>query len=168
MLIDILDNNDGRIVIKGTKKVLAPLIKEKAFRKSLERFISELNSLLIIFVEANGYELKELEEQNADLNQIFKDHPDYKTFIDKYLSIHQSIESAQYISENPIYLQRKLDSELRELTKMIKDLYPEHKPKHRIVNTRSLFFSIIKKSFLLLFILFGSLFAYLIIVDLLK
>lgn len=168
MLIDILDNNDGKIVIKGTKKVLAPLIKEKAFRKSLERFIFELNNLLIVFIEANGFELKELEEQNADLNKLFKDHPNYKPFIEKFLSVHQSIESAQYITENPIYLQRKLESEIKELTKMINELYPEHKPKHKIINTRSLFFSIIKKSFLLLFVLFGSLFAYLVIVDILK
>lgn len=156
MLIEIIENDD-KIIISGTKKVLIPLIKDKGFKKSLKELIKELNSLLVIFIEANGHNVDELETSKLDLNEIFIANKYFKEFISKYLSLQKNIENAQYISENPIYVQRKLDNELNELKSLVLNLYPDFKPKHKVVNFSSIISSFIKKSIIFTVLLIGLL-----------
>lgn len=156
MLIEIIENDD-KIIISGTKKVLIPLIKDKGFKKSLKELIKELNSLLVIFIEANGHNVDELETSKSDLNEIFITNKYFKEFISKYLSLQKNIENAQYISENPIYVQRKLDNELNELKSLVLNLYPDFIPKHKVVNFSSIISSFIKKSIIFTVLLIGLL-----------
>ena len=159
MLIDLIDSSDGKIYINGTKKVLTPLTNEKGLKKRFNKIVDEFNSILIIFIEANGYTLKELDSKKTDLNDIFSSNEYYEKFITKYISMKKSIENAQYISENPIYLQRKLDSDLNELKELISKLYPEYKPKYKVSKWGNLFSNFIKKTFLfsILFFFLGFL-----------
>ena len=170
MLIDVIQN-DSKIYINGTKKVLTPLINDKRFKKKLKKAIVELNELLIIFIEANGYNLKDIQEKSLNLNDILASNKEYENFISKYLSLQQTVESAQYISENPIYLQRKIEKGLSELKSLVKKLYPDFKAKHKVTNFGTLILSFTKKTlfFLLLLILlvFLALAAYILVQELL-
>lgn len=155
MLIDVVKNND-KISITGTKKVLTFMIRDKRFKKSLKNVIEELNEQLVIFIEANGHKVEELQDKNIDLNETFSENKHFNEFMDKYFLLQQSIENAQYISENPIYIQRKIEGELKDIKDLNAKLYPEHKPKHKVVDYGNIFFSTIKKIFLavMLFIIF--------------
>lgn len=145
MILDVL-NIDDKVLIKGKKRVLTPLIKDNSFKKTLKKAIQEFNTFLVIFVEANGYEIEELEQNQTNLNELFSSNEHYKEFITKYITVQQGIESAQYIGENPIYMQRKLNMDISELRNFIKKLYPDYKPKHKVVSIKVRTFSIIKKT----------------------
>lgn len=157
MLIDVVEN-DGKILITGTKKVLTLMIKDKGFKKSLKKITDELNNQLVIFVEANGYNIEDLQKDGTDLKEIFQSNKSFDQFIKMYLSIQQGIENAQYISENPIYIQRKLNNELYDLKTLVRKLYPEHKPKHKVVNYNSLLITVLKRSFIAFILVFAVLF----------
>ena len=168
MLIDVAREHSGKLIVNGTKKVLTPLINDRDFKRFLENTTNALNVIMITFIEANGYDIKQLEEERSDLDQLFQDNEYYNDFIIKYLAVKQSIETAQYIGENVIYMKRKLHKDIAELQNFIKAHYPEYKPKHRIVNIKSFIWNSIKKLFFVASILILAGFAYIFVSQMLR
>jgi len=126
--------NGFRIGVGTQLKSKKPSSKElntKEFQEFMEKVENDLQEAIIIIVEANGYDFKEVLKGKSDFDEKMKDNQIYKQFEELTNEVSTEIEKVLYSGDNGVVAKRKITDSVFKIKTFINETYPNFQPKYK-------------------------------------
>lgn len=137
--------------IGGKKKGTNKELNTKEFQQFLSKVEEDLQLTVITFIEANGYNYKDVTKGKSTFNEDMQDNQLYQEFVKLTNEVSLNIEKILYTGDSGVIAKRHITEDVFKVKAFINEHYPNYKTKAKTGNNKGM--PIWKKILLFLIVL---------------